>query len=104
MKRHKRYMTLMEVLVAMALTAALLSILMFFYRQATELNRLNDKAIQDSFQIRYIDNRLSKVFSYLIREKDPAWQFYFMTTKSFATDGIAKGDALIVAYNNETKR
>lgn len=97
-------MTLMEVLVAMILTAALMTILMFFYKEASVLNTLNDRAIQENFQVRYIDNRLSDVFSHLIPEQDKKRPFYFFTTKALADAGVAEGKALIFGYNNGVKK
>lgn len=97
-------MTLMEVLVAMVLTAALMTVLMYFYREAAELNKLNDRAIQESFQVRYIDNRLSEVFSHLIPEQDKKRPFYFFTTKALSDAGVADGKALIFGYNNGVKK
>jgi hypothetical protein len=101
-KRH--FITLMEVLVAMVLTAALLSILLFFYREASELNKLNEQAIQENFQLRYIDNRLSDVFSHLNPSQDNQRPFYFFSTKAFADTGVGKGQALVFGYNNGVKK
>lgn len=100
----RRFMTLMEVLVAMVLTAALLSILLFFYWEASELNKLNDQAIQENFQLRYVDNRLSDVFSHLNPSQDTKRPFYFFSTKAFADAGIAQGQALVFGYNNGVKK
>lgn len=96
-------MTLIEVLVALGLTSFLMMILMMFYGEITKLNRLNDIASKESFQDRYIDNRLSQVFSNLVVEKNNQ-HFYFMTTDELSAKGIAKGTALIFGYYNGIKK
>lgn len=93
-------MTLLEVIIAMSLTSFLLMILMIFYLEASQMNKLNDKAAQQSFQERYVDNRLASVLSNLIPETDSKRPFYFMTTPDLEAAGIATGPALIFGYDN----
>jgi len=87
----------------MSLTAVLLMILMFFYRESMEMNRLNDEAAIQSFQERYVDNRLASVLSNLIPATDNEREFFFKTTPDFAEAGIAVGDALVFGYDNSMR-
>ncbi len=73
----KRYMTLFEVLIALSLLSILLAILFGFFRELTILNEDSKKNLKERFQARYVENRLSDVFSNITNDNDAKKVFYF---------------------------
>jgi hypothetical protein len=100
MKKVKRHITLIELLVSMVLTALILSSLMFFYREITLLNARFDQEQGESFQLRFLENRLSDVLPKAVPEKTAKKDFYFFTDSDH--HGIFKNHStsLVFTFDN----
>lgn len=61
--KEKRHVMLLELLIALAITAILLSTLLFFYRQITLSNGEWEKKESKEFSLRYVEERLTRVLS-----------------------------------------
>ena len=94
----KRYMTLMELLVAMSLLSGLLLIVFGFFREMFVLNNLSKQEMANSFQERYVESRLYYFFSHLLNENDPKLKdsFQFFTLK----DEASNWPSLVFSFNN----
>jgi hypothetical protein len=93
---RKRYMTLLEVMIAMALLSGLLVIVFGFFGELSILNRYTKDSLQASFQKRYVEARLSDVFSHLVNENHTGKKFYFFTLK----DEASPFPSLVFSFNN----
>lgn len=76
----RRCMTLLEVLIALSLTAILLSLLMVFYRDQDLINQKLDQLEREAFQMMYIENRLSMIIPKIIAPNDTKKDFYFFVS------------------------
>lgn len=77
MKYHKRhYMTLLELIIAMSLTAIILTTLMYFYQQVTWINTEMDRVQSRNFQKRFVEKRLSEVIPKAIPKKKKDFHFF----------------------------
>lgn len=95
MIHKKRFITLLEVLIATLLTTVLLTALTFFYRDMTTLNAELDKLHIVQFQQSYIQKRLSTLLPKTIASKAKQKDFYFYTTPS-----INGSPSLVFTYDN----
>ncbi len=93
----KRPATLIEVVIAMALTVIVLTTLTFFYQQVTVIGTEIDKVKTQDFYIRYVENRLSAVLPRVLAESDPDFAFF-----SMGDDGLTKPGTqnLIFTFDN----
>lgn len=93
-------MTLVEVIIAAALTAGVLTTLLYFYRQVGDIGRELDIAKEENFKLRYAEARLASVFPNIVWEKDKHKDFVFF---SFLDEGLgAPGSQnLIFTFNNK---
>jgi hypothetical protein len=69
-REQKAFATLLEVLIAMVLAAIVLSTLTFFYRQVNLIGRELDETQKTSFQMRFLENRLSHILPKIIPKKE----------------------------------
>lgn len=95
-KRLKQNMTLLEVLIAMALLSLLLVIVFGFFRELFWLNEYTKNTIKQSFEKRYVESRLSYLFSHIINENASGKQFYFFITK----DEASSLPSLVLTFEN----
>lgn len=93
--RQKRAITLLEVLIATALTAILLSALTFFYRDLTVLNADVDRLYTVQFQQSYLQKRLASVLPKIVAPKPKQKDFYFFTSP------VNGQPSLVFVYDNE---
>ena len=75
--KEKRFVTLLETLIALALTVAVLSTLLFFYRQIVSLNIQDEQIQKEGFKLRYIENRLSSIIPQAVPFSDKNDSFFF---------------------------
>lgn len=73
---QRRFMTMLELLIGMALTMALLSALTFFYQQITQMNAISEKTQKEIFHLQYAENRLSQVLTKALGESTSELKFY----------------------------
>ena len=98
MKKHP--VTLIEMIIAMALTIIILTTLTFFYRQVGEIDIETERVINQNFQKRYAETRLAEVLPRTISETDRDKDFVFM---SVGDDGLTKpgSQSLIFTFDNK---
>ncbi len=91
---------MIELLISMALTTLILSALMFFYRQIVYLNGKYDEAQRESFQLRFLENRLSDILPKAVPEKTSKKDFYFFSEPD--THGTFKNNSpsLVFTFDN----
>lgn len=93
----RRYVTLLEVIIAMSLTLLILTTLTFFYRQIYMLGAELDVVQKKSFQLRFLENRFAYFLPRALSEKDK--DFVFFTAP--AEVGLTQSTSLIFTYDNE---
>lgn len=96
----RRLMTLLEVLIAISLTALLLGLLMVFYRDQDLINQKLDALEQEAFRMMYVENRLSQILPRIITPYDVKDDFYFFTSSD--ANGLLKPgqQSLVFTYDN----
>lgn len=84
----------------MALTTLILSALMFFYQQIIYLNSKYDANQKESFQLRFLENRLSDILPKAVPEKTAKKDFYFFTESD--QRGLFKNNSpsLVFTFDN----
>lgn len=96
----RRHATLIEIIIAMALTAIMLTTLTFFYRQISHIGHDIDQVKAEHFQLRYVENRLADILPKAIYEKDRKKDFVFF---SFGDEGgfsMPGSQSLIFTFDN----
>src|ERR1700733_1703606 len=88
--------TLLETLIALALTALVVTFLTYFYNQITTINQKTEVLQQQSFKMRYIENRLSQVIPRTVSAETASDDFYFFTTTN--------PSGLIFTYDNQADK
>lgn len=101
MIRQKRHFTLLETLIAMSMTVIILTTLTFFYRQISELNSKAEILQKESFRLRYVESRFSKIFPLAIPPGKKTSDFFFFTvTDPGSVFAHASPTSLIFSFNN----
>lgn len=97
---RKSCVILLELLIAMGLTLAILSTLMFFYHQVSLINAEMDREQNESFKKLYVENRLSHVLPKTVSAKDPSKDFHFFTSRD--PGGLFKSgtESLVFSFDN----
>ncbi len=90
-------MTLLEVVISLAILSGLLVIIFGFFRELSVLNKLTKDTLKESFKSRYMESRLSSVFSHIVNEYNPGKIFYFFTLK----DEVSNFPSLIISFDNQ---
>lgn len=85
--KQKRFMTLIEVMIATFLTMILLTAITFFYRQASFMTKESDKLQQEQFKQSYLEKRLFNLLPMAISPRDLHNDFYFYTSEALSENG-----------------
>lgn len=95
----KRHATLLEVLIAMALTVIVLMTLTFFYREVGIIGTEIDRVKVQDFYMRFVENRLSDTLTKAIAPTDKAKDFVFF---SLGDENLTKSgsQSLIFTFDN----
>lgn len=98
--RSRRYVVLIEVIIAMTLTVALLTLLMGFYSQVERINIAAGKAQNKSFQKLYLSTRLADILPKTLASSDSKKDFIFYTPVNW--DGVSQSGtpSLLFSFNN----
>lgn len=96
---RKRAATLLEVLIAMALTVAVLTTLTFFYREVSFIDSEIDNVRAEQFKLRYVENRLGNVLPKAISEKNDKKGFTFFSIDDAGLT-LPGTQSLIFIYDN----
>lgn len=78
-KIKKRFMTLLELLIGMALTMLLLSTLTYFYQEIQQLNSAAERTQKEIFQLQYAESRLNGIIPKILSEKKNSSPFFFLS-------------------------
>ena len=97
---HKCFIILLELLIAMVLAMVVLSTLTFFYHQVNLINVEMDREQNESFQKRYVENRLANILPKTLSSKDPSKDFHFFTSPDLG--GLFKPGttSLVFSFDN----
>lgn len=100
--KKRQFATLLEVLIAMALTAIVLTSLTFFYREIDYMNKKSDRLQAESFQRRFLQYRLTQIIPKAIpfgKRRSKGTAFFYSTTFS---EGLFKPgtESLVFGYDN----
>lgn len=99
----RRHFILLEVLIAMALTMILISILLIFYMQVNKFNSELEKKQDYSFKKLYLSTRLASILPRAIAHNDTDKDFFFFTTAANDSSTKSGTSALMFAFNNGVK-
>lgn len=102
-KPLRRYFMLLEVLIALGLTMLLLSILMTFYMQISQVSAELEKEQEKSFKKLYLSTRLAAIVPKAIAPTNKDKDFFFFSAS--ANDGLTKGgtQTLVFTFDNGVK-
>lgn len=97
---RRLYITLLELVISMSLAAVILSTLTFFYHQVSLINAEMDREQNESFQKRYVENRLATILPKALSSKDPSNDFHFFTSPDLG--GLFKQGttSLVFSFDN----
>ncbi|HEV8052741.1 MAG TPA: hypothetical protein VGP47_09610 [Parachlamydiaceae bacterium] len=95
----KRHVSLVEVLIAVTLTVAILMTLTFFYRQVTEIGYEVDRTSAKNFNMRHLETRLAQIIPKAVGEKHKNKDFLFFSVND---EGVTKpgSQSLIFTFDN----
>lgn len=97
---RKNHFTLIELLISMALTTLILTTLMFFYKQISYLNTKFDEAQKESFELRFLESRLSYILPRTAYERTVKHDFYFFTEPDYHSVFKNNSQSLIFTFDN----
>lgn len=95
----KRCVTLIEVIVAMALTSLILMAMLYFYKDVVVIGAEIDKIKIEQFHIRYAENRLGYVLTRTVGAKDKLGDFAFFSLND-AGIGMKGSQTLVFSFDN----
>lgn len=103
MRIQRRYMTLLELIISMTLTIALLTTLSYFYLQVNQINHEMDRTQNESFEKRYIENRFAAILPQTTTSKPSNKNVYFFSGSN--SDDLFKSGSenLIFTFDNGVK-
>lgn len=97
---QKRTFTFIEVIIALSLTAVLMTALSYFYLQIQDINTRTEKSLRELYQLSYLEMRLAMILPKALAENDPKRNFAFFSTTE-GNEVIKEGStSLIFTYNN----
>src|SRR5690606_24453928 len=101
MKIQRRYLSLIEVLIAMSLAAVLITVTVYFYQQISYINIKMDQSQNEHFQRRYVEYRLNATLPQAVSPTNKDFHF-FLTNDA---EGIIKANtpSLVFAFDNCVK-
>lgn len=98
MKHVKKSFTLLEMIITIALVSIVLSAALYFYGYLIKVDQATEKMEKENFAIRYLQDRLSTVFTSLISPEEDMQHFF---TPSLLPAGFKeRSSALIFSYDN----
>ena len=103
----KRYMTLLELMIASSLTIALLVILGYFYRQSIFLDQTGEILQKASFQSRYVETRLMQVIPmierhYFANHDTHNAHYYFFSENDLGGLSTNGSSSLVFVYETDS--
>ena len=97
--KAKRFITFIELLIAMALTSLILMVLFYFYRDIDWLNHDMEKTQREAFRLSYVQNRLADVLPNAVSPRTAEDDFFFFLSND--ANGLLKSGnpSLVFTYN-----
>jgi hypothetical protein len=94
---HRRYLTLLEMLIAMTMTVVILMVLASFYHNASYVGIELDRMKTENFSLRYLENRLMSILPLTLKQGRSEFLFF-----SLDNDGLnaQNSQSLIFTFNN----
>lgn len=94
----RRFISLLEILIAMMLVGVVISSSLFFYSYVIQVGQATEDSERANFSVRYLQNRLSYLFTHLISPQKKM-QFFFTV---HPVQGIFKQgtSGLVVSFDN----
>lgn len=96
----RRYVVLIEVIIAMTLTIALLTLLMGFYSQVERTNLAAEKVQNKSFQKLYLSTRLAEILPKTLAASDSKKDFIFYTPANWDGVSLSNAPSLLFSFDN----
>jgi len=97
----RRLFTLIEVIIALSLTAIVMTSLTYFYMQIQEINNKTENSLREIYRFSYLESRLANVIPKAISECSPKNDFAFFTTLGNSSEYFKHGTSnLIFTYDN----
>lgn len=98
----KSYVTLLETLIAMSILSVLLVIVFGLFRELSLMSEATLQKQRQSFQMRYIETRLSNIFERITNERDKSRTFYFYTQPT--NSEFSKSTSVIFTFDNGIRK
>jgi type II secretory pathway component PulJ len=97
--KTKRFITFIELLIAMVLTSLVLTFLFYFYRDIDWLNQDMEKSQKSAFRLAYVQNRLADVLSHAVSPRTNEGDFFFYVSQD--ANGLLKATnpSLVFTYD-----
>lgn len=100
-KSKKRYVTLLETLIAMSLLSLLLVVIFGFFREISAISNMTESKQDEAFEMRYVESRMAFLFERLVNENAKDRKFYFYCEPP--NDAFSNCPSLVFTYNNEVR-
>lgn len=100
-KKQKRYVTLLETLIALSLLTVLLVIIFSFFKEMTTISNMTEVKQKEAFKLRYLESRLAFFFERVVNEKSSDRKFYFYVEPT--PNGQSPFPSLVFTFNNEVR-
>lgn len=98
---NRRLMTLIELLISMALASALLIGLTFFYQNLHTIDRAAEELQNTNFQLRYAENRLSRVLTEVYDDYQTKGEPFFFTRENTGGFSGSSLPSLLFMFDNK---
>jgi hypothetical protein len=99
-KWQRRCFTLLETLIALALTVIALTTLLFFYQETVTLSSQAEKLEKESFQMRYIESKFSFLFPRTYSQTQKKNFFFFTSRDPGGLFAQGNPQSLIFTYDH----
>lgn len=97
---RRRFFSLIEVLISLALMSIILTTLSYFYYQVNLLHIASQKEQSKAFRLRYAESRLGDTLPKTVSPKDPLNDFYFYTSTSSESIYQQGSHYLVFTFDN----
>lgn len=97
---RRRLFTLLETLIALALTTIALSTLLFFYREMVTLSSQADQLEKESFQMRYVESKFAFLFPRTLSQTQKKNFFFFTSRDPGGLFAPGNAQSLIFTYDH----
>ena len=98
---RRRFLTLLEVMIAMGLSMVLISVVVYFYQQLSLINIAMDKAQNEHFQKRFLEYRLNAVIPMAVSPSNK--NFHFFISPNIQGLFKDKSQSLVFTFDNGVK-